>query len=358
MTRSWMNLSVRTWVLLALGAAGSLGAIGGCSSNGSTPAGYDYGSGSASGSSGSSGGNSGGNDGGAGSSSGGGDLDSGLVTYDGPPPSFADGSVSCASANGLTLRFNPMYSGYDGVHQYQIPALVTGVDPASVTWGASDPTMVAFSTYVRGIMITTKKAGTVQITATVTSGGKTTCGSAPLTITQYTPAEWQLGHDRYNNGNALGVGSLLTQFDASIPDGGLDGSFDAGADAGNCPALPAGFSNPFESPPAACTNCHGAVGNGQLFGRTLFSDVSHTPEQTGGYNESELTGLFMTGTVPPGGYFDNSIICYTDWHAAHQWTDINTPAAQKGMNAYLRSLTPAQQLGCFDLYAACDAGGG
>jgi hypothetical protein len=66
----------------------------------------------------------------------------------------------------------------------------------------------------------------------------------------------------------------------------------------------------------------------------------------------------MTGTVPAGGYFDNSIICYPDWHAFHRWYDINTTEGQKGMNAFLRSLTPVEQLGCFDIYNACDAGGG
>jgi hypothetical protein len=247
-----------------------------------------------------------------------------------------------------------MFSGYDGMHTYQIPAVVDGVDPSTITWGASDPTMVSLSPYVRGIMITTKKAGVVQISASTTSGGTKTCGSAPLTITQYTPAEWQTGHDRYNNGNPLTVGSILQQFDASVPDGGFDGGFDAGG--GNCPMLPSTFTNPFLNPPAACTNCHGAVGNGQLFGKTVFSDVSHTPEQTGGYNESQLTYLYFAGVVPQGGYFDNNIICYQDWHQVHQWIDISTPDQQKGMNAYLRSLTPMQQLGCFDIYSACDGG--
>lgn len=342
----------------ALTGCGAVSLIAACSSQG--PAGYLSGddTGASSGASGG-GGSSGGDDGGAGSSGGGSSGgDATLVTYDGPPPSFADGSVSCSTPNGLSLKFNPMYSGFDGVHTYKVPALVEGADPATVTWGASDPTMVHFDPYVRGIMITTKKAGTVQIIATVTSGGTTKCGTAPLTITSYTPAEWDLGNARYNNGNPLPTGNLLQMFDASLPDGGIDAAaFDAG-DAGNCMSLPAGFSNPFEGPlPAACTNCHSPVG-GMIFGVTLFMDVSHTPEQTGGYSDTELTNVFVNGTVPPGGYFDNSIICYPNWHAFHTWYDINTPEGQKGMNAYLRSLTPEEQLGCFDIYSTCDAGGG
>jgi hypothetical protein len=339
-------------VVAAIAGAGALGVVA-CGSSSDAPV---SGFGDDGGGSSSSGGSSG-SSGGSGSSSGGtsNDLDSGLVVYDGPPGTIADGSTSCSSANGLSIKFNPMYSGYDGVHTYQVPAVVEGVDPSTITWGASDPTMVSFSPYVRGVMITTKKAGTVTITASTTSGGQTTCGSALLTITAYTTAEWQLGHDRYNNNNGLSTFSLLQQFDASVPDGGFDGGFDAG-DGGNCPSLPSTFTNPFEVPPAACTNCHGDVNNGQLFGVTIFSDVSHTPEQTGGYSESQLTDLFMRGTVPPGGYFDNNIICYPDWHAFHQWSDISTSEGQKGMNAYLRSLTPQQQLGCFDIYSTCDGG--
>jgi hypothetical protein len=354
-------LTFRALVVLATAAgAAGLGLVAACGSTTNTDdsAFGDDGGGSGSGSGSSSGSTSSSGSSGSGSSSGStGDLDSGLVSYDGPPPSIADGSVSCSSASGLTIKFNPMYSGYDGVHTYQVPAVVDGADPSTLTWGSSDPTMVKLQAISGqpGIMITTLKAGTVTITATSTAGGKTTCGSAPLTITAYTTAEWQMGHDRYNNGNPLTVFSLLQQFDASIPDGGLDGGFDA-AGITNCPSLPTNFTNPFESPPSACTNCHGPVGNGQLFGQTIFSDVSHTPEQTGGYSDSQLTDLFMRGTVPPGGYFDNSILCYPDWHMFHQWSDISTAEEQKGMNAYLRSLQPQEQLGCFDIYAKCDGG--
>ena len=40
--------------------------------------------------------------------------------------------------------------------------------------------------------------------------------------------------------------------------------------------------------------------------------------------------------------------------------DINTPAEQTGVVAYLRSLTPKEQLGCLDLFnatAVCADGG-
>jgi hypothetical protein len=352
-----MNLmSFRTAVALMITTgAGAVAAIvvASCGSGSPAPAYDDNGSDSGS-SSGASGSSSGGGSSGSGGRSGG-DMDATLVSYDGPPPNVDGGQLSCATPDGLPIKFNPMYSGFDGVHMYQVPTFVVGVDPASVTWGASDPTMVAMQPYVNGIMITTKKAGDVTIVATV----GTKCGSAPLHVTQFTADDWMTGNARYNNGNDL----VFTEdgglpFDASIPADGNFSGFDAGAlaDAGNCMSLPPTFTNPFENPPAACTQCHGSVGNGKLFGMTLFSDVSHTPEQTGGFSDDDLTNVILHGTVPPGGYFDNTIICYPVWHQLHTWWDIATPAAQKGIVAYLRSLPPKEQLGCFDLLNPCDGG--
>jgi hypothetical protein len=256
-----------------------------------------------------------------------------------------------------------MYSGFDGVHTYQVPSYVEGVDPASVTWGSSDPTMVDMQPYITGIMITTKKAGDVTIVARTASA----CGSAPLHITQFTADDWNTGNNRYNNGGALNVCFDASGiYDVEVPDGfdgnisGFDASGYLSPDGGNCMNLPAGLTNPFECvPPPACTNCHGPVGNGTLFGKTLFTDVAHTPEQTGGFSDTELVNVFVHGTVPPGGYFDNSIICYSNWHQVHTWTDINTTAEQTGVVSYLRSLTPKQQAGCFDLLATpmCADGG-
>ena len=289
---------------------------------------------------------SGGSDGGPGGE------DATLLMYDGPPPNVDGGHLLCATPDGLPIRFNPMYSGFDGTHTYQVPSFVDGVDPASVTWGSSDPTMVDLQPYITGIMITTKKAGDVTIVARTS----TACGSAPLHITQFTVDDWNTGNARYNSSGALNI-CLDGGFDADIPDG-FDGNisgYDASGylgDGSSCPPIPKGITNPFECapPPPACTNCHGPVGNGKIFGYSLFSDVSHTPEQTGGFSDNDLVNVFVYGTVPPGGYFNNAIICYPDWHQFHTWWDINTPAEQKGVVAYLRALPPKEQLGCLDLF--------
>ena len=346
--------SLRSFAIVAFGTGGALATAVACSNNSSSddllPGATDSGSGGSADSTmpSSSGGSSGGSgdDGGSG-------MDATLVTYDGPPPSLSEGGLACATPDGLPIKFNPVYSGYDGVHNYQVPVFVEGVDPGSVTWGASDPTMVSLQPYVAGIMITTRKAGDVTIVAQM--GSK--CGSAPLHITAFTADDWATGNMRYNNGNPLNFDYDAAGVNPSeIPDGGFDA---AGFDASGVDACSYATPNPFENPPAACTNCHGDMSNGKLFGMSLFSDVQHTPEQTGGFSDDELINVFVNGTVPPGGYFETTLLPYCDWHMFHTWRDISTPAEQTGMLAYLRSLTPQEQLGClelFDLMKCADGG--
>jgi hypothetical protein len=384
-------IGFRTLSALFMAAGSAIAAIAACGDDSTQPrlqSNYDS---SVSASSGSGGGASSGASGGSSgasnsNSSGGGDAtldgnssgsgDAGLdaasmlVTYDGPASMvITDAGLGCTTPNGLPIRFNPMFSGFDGVHTYQIPTFVPGMDPSMLTWGSTDPTMVDIQPYSGrpGMMLTTKKPGDVTIVAFVT--GTSMCGTANLHIESYTPDEWQMGSDRYNNGNPLTItqadgASIDASGPPTLPDGApFDAAdFDASDAAAFCAQLQMMMvTNPFENPPAACTNCHGTMSNGMLFGMTLFTDVQHTPEQTGGFSEDDLTNVFYNGTVPPGGYFDNSIVDYCIWHQLHTWTDISTLEAQKGMRAYLRSLTPMEQVGCLELFfngtSMCSDGG-
>jgi hypothetical protein len=215
--------------------------------------------------------------------------------------------AGCA-ANALEILFSTMYSAYDGVHTFQIPAVVNGLDPTEVaiTWSTSDPTMVSLELDpdTGGVMITTRKSGSTMIFANAGS----LCGSAPINITAATPDQWTAGSMRYNSGIIV---DALTQV-RRPPDGGLD---------------------------VECTSCHGPTAtNGP------FRTVEHTPEQTGGFSDTDLINIFQNGMVPAGGYFDASIVSYQEWQGFHKW-DVGNNA--QGLVVYLRSLVPAAQTGSF-----------
>jgi hypothetical protein len=290
-------MNVRTgWWVVSLGSAGVAMAIligaaaSACSSSGSTTSG-----------------------GGATASGDGGNGNTNVVNNDAP--------ASCTDANNaLTVAFTPMYSAFDGVHTYQIPSIVLSVKDSVITWGASDPSMVTLAPdpILGGILITTKKAGTVTIVAS--AGGL--CGTSLLTITSATPGDWDTGNQRYNDGVSVHLGRGGATYDAS-----------------------AGVGGP------ACTNCHGPTATDNR-----YKTVSHTPEQAGGFSDQDLIDIFENGIVPDGGYFDPSIVSYQQWQQFHKWSDI-TPDQQPGMVAYLRSLTPATQTGSSNFGGLRDGGG-
>jgi hypothetical protein len=163
------------------------------------------------------------------------------------------------------------------------------------------------------VLLTTLAAGTTTIVVQSVDGTK--CGSATLIIDQTTTDNWMIGEARYNDGNSLILNSTASTGSGSA----LEPS-----DGGGGPA---------------CTGCHGETATGGL-----FTDVSHTPEQTGGFSDQDLLNIILHGNFPDGGYFDTSIVKYSAWHAFHQWSDI-MPSQQEGIITYLRSLTPAPQNG-------------
>lgn len=219
-------------------------------------------------------------------------------------PIEAGSALGCPNSV-IGIAFNPMYSAYDGMHTFQIPAIVDGIAASAISWSASDPNMVAIEPdpNTGGVMITTQKAATVSIIAQA----GTLCGSSLLTITSATPDLWDIGSQRYNNGTVItaGPGGQIRVNEASVD--------------------------------AKCTNCHGDLANGP------YKTVAHTPEQTGGFSDAELQNIFRHGTVPDGGYFDTSIVSYAVWRSFHTWSMTDDEAS--GVIVYLRSLTPEPQAG-------------
>ncbi len=321
--------------------------------------------------SGSNGGSGGSNpDGGAGS----GDSGGGVSTSPG----------SCANPT-IPIVFSPMYSAYipgSTAQTFQVPAVTT--DGNAATWSLSDPSQAnlqaqSFSVdgvSTPGVMVTVAGIGSggtaVDTTGTVTliateMGGA--CGSATLTITQNSEDEWNVGNTRYNDGNNLHLGGGppdggFTRPEGGVPEGGFTRPEGGGGGGGGGFTLTDGGS-PFETDGGtACTSCHGAQPN-----QPLFKDVQHTPEQTGGFSDSDLKAIILTGTVPDGGYFDPSVLdgllkqacddagttvgpdmpacaqkAYTTWQGFHRWTDI-TDDEIPGVIVYLRALAPEAQTG-------------
>jgi hypothetical protein len=220
----------------------------------------------------------------------------GIVACSAPPASQTNDSNVDESA--LAILFPQMYSAYDGQHDFKIPAIVTGVK--KVKWTAADPDMVDLEPGADGssVMITVRKSGTTTIRAQ--SGSL--AGSAPLTITEATPDDWQSGSARYNDGVII-----------------MHGQHGEGGGGGMGP-----------NQQAACTNCHG---DGSKM------DVQHTPMQTAGYSDDDLVNIFTKGEKPQG--VPQRIMPFDKWHQIHQWA--MPEDAVKGVVVYLRSLEPKSQ---------------
>jgi hypothetical protein len=214
-------------------------------------------------------------------------------------------ATSCAKSQ-IEILFSPMYSAFDGVHRFQVPATVNGIDPAAITWSISDSSLASLQANTDGVMITVQKAGAANIIASAGS----LCGSAPITVTASTPDHWMVGSARYTSGEVLTIGM---------------------------PAGPPGQGQ-MQTREAACTSCHGDTATSGP-----FKTVSHTPMQTAGFSDAELIQIFTMGVLPEDAYFDDTIVPRQQWSQFHRWT--MTAEQATAMVTYLRSLTPESQKG-------------
>jgi hypothetical protein len=353
-----MPLVSKRWSNLTL-VVGAL-ALAGCGSNSTSGASTGASAGTSTGATSGSSGNGSGTVG-SGSASGGGTGESGSAD-DAGTGADVESTVSttpgaCANPT-VKIDFSPMYSAFipgSTAHSFQIPAVTDDGNPA--IWSVSDTTQAQLVQQsfggLPGVMITVLGVGTgttAQITVyAVESNGA--CGSSILNITPSTEDDWTIGNQRYNDGVSIArmanPGGGGFEAGAPRPDGGGGGPGDAGpmraTDAGSFYERDGG---------TACTNCHGPTATSGP-----FRDVSHTPEQTGGFSDSDLIGIITQGVIPDGGYFDPSVIiascdggptctamAFTLWHSFHQWSDIQSDQ-YLGIVTYLRSLQPEAQLG-------------
>lgn len=221
----------------------------------------------------------------------------------------AGAAVGTCENSQLTINFNPMYSAYDGVNLYQVPAAIEGIDPSTVEWSLSDPSIANLEAVAEGVMLTIQAPG--QATLTASAGGGALCGTAELYVSDVSPEMWEIGNARYNEG--------------------LELTFEPGP-GGAPPAIP---DEPVE---AACTNCHGESATDGI-----FSTVSHTPTQTAGFSDEELVRIFTEGVHPEGASFNDAIVPQPIWERFHRWA--MTDEQKLAMVVYLRSLSPAEQTG-------------
>ena len=252
------------------------------------------------------------------------DMDGGseppLVWQDGGIGETSDAPATCDKSQ-ITISFAPMYSAYDGVHLFQVPATVVSIDPAAITWSLSDPEIADLAIVPNGVMITVQKPGTT----TVIASAGTICGTSVLTVTEFDPTQWEIGSARYNTGEVL-----------TRPPGGPPGA--------------PGVMSSGEPVEAACTSCHGeSATNG------LFQTVAHTPAQTGGFSDDQLFGIITEANLPEGAYFDEGIVSKEIWMSFHKWK--MEGEQRQGIIAYLRSLTPSAQTGEFSFESLRPDGG-
>jgi hypothetical protein len=232
------------------------------------------------------------------------------------------------------VAFSPMFSAYDGTHDYQLTPSVPSADPASKDSDPVDGATLKWdidSAYAKvdpfdaipgAVMLTTKKAGTttVKVTAT-TKGGLKVKGQAMLTISQASDAEWQAGDMRYTGGTAI-------DFTMLRPMMSTDGSTTCGFPINIGDQLPK---------TSACSNCHNAMN---------AISVQHTPTQTAGYSNEQLIQIFTQGEKPAGGTFNSPFLknlpmpdCI--YKSFHTW-DIDDMTKQ-GIVWKLRSIPPMKQ---------------
>ena len=230
------------------------------------------------------------------------------------------------------LGLEPLYSAYDGVHDYKLTPFVNASDPesedddpiaaSSVHWhvDASYVKRTGFPDLPGGLLLTTKRAGKTQLRVEATTrSGKLLRAATMLTISQATPAEWEVGEDRFSEGVPIII--------------------DAPADVVRDPNAPGVCDLPHELAPAipktnACANCHAP---GASIGRPA------TPTQTAHYSDEQLVQLVCAAEDPPSDLFDSPYLKMVPMPACifkgfHTWE--LTEAEKRGIVWLLRSIEP------------------
>jgi len=219
----------------------------------------------------------------------------------------------------LTIIFPTMYSAYDGVHLFQVPAHVDGATVPLSGWRAIPSDAASFDSdpdVEGGVLITVERA-IDQIT--IAAGDGAVGGTAALFITAGTPEQWIAGEARYANG--------------------VDFEFPGFEDVDFSMLLDPNWMPPPPPPNLACNNCHST-------GAKYF-EFQHTPTQAARFSDADLKNIMTMGKKPVGVGFrtlPEMLGSQTNeevYAMFHRWEA--TDDEVKGVILYLRSLTPTGQ---------------
>ncbi|MGD8860859.1 MAG: hypothetical protein PVI30_12685 [Myxococcales bacterium] len=269
---------------------------------------------------------------GGGSGAGAGGSDEPMASDSEGDPDTLDPSVDW---DALTILYPQMYSAYDGVHTFSLPAYVSGVTTELGDWQAIPSDAVTFDPWQSddgedvGVLITVVRH---EPEVTIAARNGAIGGTATLYITDATPEQWAIGEERYHEGEMFDPEALMNDPEllAKLPELIANLEFD---EDGN----PIFTGTPEQlglSTDMRCNTCH-------TTGADNFM-VQHTPTQAARFSDEELINIFTEGMKPPGvGYRALPEMYQNFYEFMHTWNVTEEQAF--GLVIYLRSLTPEGQ---------------
>ncbi|MDD9939818.1 MAG: hypothetical protein OXU20_02030 [Myxococcales bacterium] len=239
----------------------------------------------------------------------------------------------------LEIIYSPMYSAYDGVHVFSLPAYVPGLATEPEHWQAVPADAVSFGQWQAddgtelGVLITVERP-VQEVLITVSSGQLG--GQATLYITEATPEQWERGKQRYVSGDSFDLVSLLADAtpETLVNITLLIDSIERDAD-GNIVSVDLMESEAYGlSSNMRCDTCHTS-------GAENFQ-VQHTPTQIARFADGEIATILTEGKKPEGiGYRVLPPEAEFFYPLLHTWSVAEEQA--NDLVIYLRSLTPEGQ---------------
>lgn len=225
------------------------------------------------------------------------------------------------------ITFTPMFSAFDGVHEYAVTPSVPSASPSakeadpllasSIQWEL-DGAFVKKSDFAdlpAAIRLTTKKSGITTVGVRVkTLTGVAVRSEAKFTISKAHASEWDAGEERYQDGEKMRSATTAESL-------------------GKC-GLVSGIDLPKD---AACSTCHNAMSS---------VTIEHTPTQTAGYSDQDLIDVFTHGAKPAGFTYNSPFLRAAPmpdclYKAFHTWE--MTDDEKNGIVWKLRSIAPKVQ---------------